>query len=172
MRISDWSADVCSSDLPFGGFRGPLARGRPPLVGGDRGLALRRSLDIEFVADPVGAAMPYTRHAGGAPHGNAVDHHALQRVDLRRMDVAKAGELRRAAALDVAAGKAFALSGQSLYQGSADPDAHGLADARQLTGAGRPIALLQHILHDASLAMTRVGQGKSVYRRVIFGGGR
>src|SRR3546814_16938990 len=65
------------------------------------------------------------------------------------MDVPKAGELRRAAALDVATGQAFALASEALDQGRADPDAHGLADPSDIAGACAPEALQTDIFDRA-----------------------
>src|SRR3546814_18901223 len=101
--------------------------------------------------------MSDTRHAGGAPDRDAVGHHALQRVDLRRMDVPKAGELRRAAALDVATGQAFALASEALDQGRADPDAHGLADPSDLAGAFAPESLQTDIFDRAPFRLAILG---------------
>src|SRR3546814_19273519 len=78
MRISDWSSDVCSSDLQFGRGRGAAERTRTstgspasPLAatGGHRGgSARRRALPgLDAVAQAPGAARRRARHPPPAP---------------------------------------------------------------------------------------------------------
>src|SRR3546814_19515778 len=66
MRISDWSSDVCSSDLSVGG----VAAHRGPL----------------FLAEGTGLAQDVVRHADLSDvvqQGATVDAHELVRVDPR-----------------------------------------------------------------------------------------
>src|SRR3546814_5420362 len=46
MRISDWSSDVCSSDLPDQGGRGPFLQPVPPYPGTDPLELPRHALEI------------------------------------------------------------------------------------------------------------------------------
>src|SRR3546814_17100373 len=74
MRISDWSSDVCSSDLAGNGQIAPLAVERL-LVGGEaaphqqrRGdTVLRRAADVERLGHGAKAGADAGRHGSGDP---------------------------------------------------------------------------------------------------------
>src|SRR3546814_10296736 len=74
MRISDWSSDVCSSDLPRIGFRGPapatgegeLAKREAPALRREGHTAVRGSLDVR-----AGGPAPHLAQAH--PAGAAAD---------------------------------------------------------------------------------------------------
>src|SRR3546814_1635707 len=62
MRISDWSSDVCSSDLGRGGIAGGVrVRDRPP--------SRPRRLLPRLPAQPLGGAGGLRRHRAGLLHG-------------------------------------------------------------------------------------------------------
>src|SRR3546814_7158012 len=62
MRISDWSSDVCSSDLGRGGIAGGVrVRDRPP--------SRPRRLLPRLPAQPLGGAGGLRRHRDGLLHG-------------------------------------------------------------------------------------------------------
>src|SRR3546814_16831962 len=93
MRISDWSSDVCSSDLDDAGAIG--VRVHPAMVPTEHPLAsVRESFNAVFVEGAaVGDLMFYGRGAGGSPTasallGDLIDA-ALNRSEERR--VGKAG---------------------------------------------------------------------------------
>src|SRR3546814_17139993 len=84
MRISDWSSDVCSSDLHLGGERGlivyGLDRGEPGLdrlgaLRGDRGLVHESRVEIADLRD--GLLLGRLQNAAGA-----LERKILQRVEL------------------------------------------------------------------------------------------
>src|SRR3546814_3460502 len=82
MRISDWSSDVCSSDLPQGNFR---ADGKELLVGGDVFPEVAEVLGGEGMA--VRPAMPLAQLQGET--AAVLDLQPLQDVrhDLERLVV-------------------------------------------------------------------------------------
>src|SRR3546814_7223023 len=100
MRMSDWSSDVCSSDLPappFGHQRGGLAGA--PLIGGAEILAVRRLQSFELVLDghcqPMAGVAhreavcglsddPHSLPVGTVERGRAVPI-AVGRIDQRTM---------------------------------------------------------------------------------------
>src|SRR3546814_8630513 len=95
MRISDWSSDVCSSDLTAG----EIATARGGLEGGEsvlaqslgpiwRDHAMRGARDRVFV-DPRAGREDATHHIGGsAARGCDVQYvaHASQRAAIRRSE--------------------------------------------------------------------------------------
>src|SRR3546814_17330958 len=71
MRISDWSSDVCSSDLQAGRWPGPLRLGRPaPRPAGpgaaDRDLPGGGGLDLRRDRDTHGGRIARRRRLAGA----------------------------------------------------------------------------------------------------------
>src|SRR3546814_12078961 len=74
MRISDWSSDVCSSDLPFGGgaarllLRGRKALGAQPV---DRGFHVAAAFGQRLLAIHHARAAAVTKllHGGGGDLG-------------------------------------------------------------------------------------------------------
>src|SRR3546814_6720699 len=72
MRISDWSSDVCSSDLDDAGAIG--VRVHPAMVPTEHPLAsVRESFNAVFVEGAaVGDLMFYGRGAGGSPTASAI----------------------------------------------------------------------------------------------------
>src|SRR3546814_5761839 len=62
MRISDWSSDVCSSDLQYCGAHRPRPAGLPPHHGAQDGqpvpLALRAGRRLRLARAPLGATRP------------------------------------------------------------------------------------------------------------------
>src|SRR3546814_3048517 len=86
MRISDWSSDVCSSDLLFlddrtaEGDRGVergKARGLPVLVVGDQAVVLQVVVDraVELVATGLGDHLRHQARAAGVLGGDAAGQH-------------------------------------------------------------------------------------------------
>src|SRR3546814_8135027 len=82
MRISDWSSDVCSSDLPIGAdFLGAVdadvdAEGHPRL-------ADHHGLDLEVLAAKRAQAEQARRHHGGDDHrDDATGVEAVERHEL------------------------------------------------------------------------------------------
>src|SRR3546814_20271830 len=75
MRISDWSSDVCSSDLPFGGgaarllLRGRKALGAQPV---DRGFHVAAAFGQRLLAIHHARAAAVTKllHGGGGDLGH------------------------------------------------------------------------------------------------------
>src|SRR3546814_4144689 len=90
MRISDWSSDVCSSDLAAGfehAFAGPRVLARPAHV-----LAgLRRHMDDDAIAFEPGVLLHHHRIRARRQRRAGGDAHALARVDAKFERVA--GEL-------------------------------------------------------------------------------
>src|SRR3546814_963144 len=92
MRISDWSSDVCSSDLPDQGGRGPFLQPVPPYPGTDPLELPRHALEIidrrshplppsealagvlldplyqpgQLLRDPIGPGLPHRLDIGRA----------------------------------------------------------------------------------------------------------
>src|SRR3546814_8849598 len=62
MRISDWSSDVCSSDLPYRGVR-------PVLHAAPARWAVAARLQARRLDDPAGASAQPRGRAGGAERG-------------------------------------------------------------------------------------------------------
>src|SRR3546814_2790668 len=69
MRISDWSSDVCSSDL--------LARPHPPRLHGQF-LMLTPALALAAAASGPADAAPHPAHHGHLPHSHT---HAPEEID-------------------------------------------------------------------------------------------
>src|SRR3546814_14206176 len=93
MRISDWSSDVCSSDLPFHGAMTEFLRiARNPLlqhVGGERGDRHTRAWqDTEDRANTG----PAQDGAAGIPHLPAVGHQAFDADGLDRSEERRVGK--------------------------------------------------------------------------------
>src|SRR3546814_19436520 len=88
MRISDWSSDVCSSDLegvlPVEAQPPPVAFGQGPAdvdvpaVGLDRAEVVEAVVEADDLAE-VAAVV------GGAGHRVCLDHAALERSEARRV---------------------------------------------------------------------------------------
>src|SRR3546814_20538020 len=89
MRISDWSSDVCSSDLHLGGERGlivyGLDRGEPGLdrlgaLRGDRGLVHETRVEIADLR--AGLLLGRLQNAAGAPERKILERveHAVART--------------------------------------------------------------------------------------------
>src|SRR3546814_6378208 len=73
MRISDWSSDVCSSDLTVDGARSVDKAGRAAACAPARGPFPRPFLQERMVAEPqiiiagkIGEEPPFSPHAGSA----------------------------------------------------------------------------------------------------------
>src|SRR3546814_18327095 len=84
MRISDWSSDVCSSDLAHGADRiDPRMRAEPPVLDGDHGVA-HDQRDL-VIAQPFAEARPHRvddRAVGGEIGRASWGKSVSVRVDL------------------------------------------------------------------------------------------
>src|SRR3546814_20540202 len=91
MRISDWSSDVCSSDLLHGRVEG----GGDEIFGGDAGAALHRPFDVALLRDApaVGGqrrcqrgvdAVARDRGAAGLEDGGEAVERAVRRPPVAR----------------------------------------------------------------------------------------
>src|SRR3546814_2218567 len=98
MRISDWSSDVCSSDLGGAAGRSPSSQ--------SGGFKLAPECAVVIACRFVGFGKPDLLRAMAAVAGKVADDHPCVRVFLRPEDTKR--DIARHAAFDVAAEIAFA----------------------------------------------------------------
>src|SRR3546814_18014254 len=92
MRISDWSSDVCSSDL--GSFARALAKAARDNVGGGERLALAVSADLAC-EDAIGVGGKAPTKAADDPGKQGLAHEAaLARSEERRVGKECVGKCR------------------------------------------------------------------------------
>src|SRR3546814_7797004 len=78
MRISDWSSDVCSSDLPASGYLAARAESRPNTLRKTQGSLCEGPL-LETLSGKRRAARMARRARRGAGHGRPCDLHRTPR---------------------------------------------------------------------------------------------
>src|SRR3546814_16549419 len=98
MRISDWSSDVCSSDLGGAAGRSPSSQ--------SGGFKLAPECAVVIACRFVGFGKPDLLRALAAVAGKVADDHPCVRAFLRPEDTKR--DIARHAAFDVAAEIAFA----------------------------------------------------------------